>query len=146
VVRVIDGDSIVVLQGETKVYVQLVEIDAPELDQPFGQKAADQLRVLIKGRRVRVAERGKDRYGRILAEVFSIHGLSLNFHLIETGRAWWYKKYVPGCISCEHAQKKTRIKGLGFWGGERRPVPPWQWRRGLRSRGGEYPPTYLFPS
>ena len=131
-VKVIDGDSIVVRHGQAKVEIRLMDIDAPEMSQPFGRRAAEDLRALILGRRVRVAARGKDRSGRTLARVYSIHGLELNIYLIESGRAWWYRKYAPECGSCEHEEKKARKQKRGLWA-RPNPVPPWEWRKGIRS-------------
>ncbi len=69
-------------QFNTEIELDLDGIDAPELDQPFGQEAADSLRALIKGRRVRVSPREKGQDGRNRAHVYSEQGLSLNIHLI----------------------------------------------------------------
>ncbi len=134
VVRVIDGDSIVVRdEAGQDIRVRLIEIDAPELDQPYGKIAAESLRLLIQGHRVRIAPRGKDRNGRLLAEVFSRHGLSLNIHLIESGHAWWFRKYAPECGVCEHEEKKARKQKRGLWALPK-PIPPWEWRKNRRCR------------
>lgn len=132
VAEVLDGDTIVILREQTRVEVDLVEIDAPELDQPFGPKAADQLRELLKGRRVRVAPREMGQEGRIRAEVFSQDGLSLNLHLLESGHAWWDRRSAPGCGACEHSEKKARKAKRGLWALPN-PIPPWEWRTGIKS-------------
>ena len=116
VTDVVDGDTIFVRLFNIGVEFDLYQIDAPELDQPYGREAAVQLRALIKGRRVRIAPRGKDKNGRLRAMVYSEHGLSLNDHLIESGHARWDRESSPECGACEHAEKKARKAKMGLWG------------------------------
>ena len=133
VIRVVDGDTLVISKNGTMVRIDLVEIDAPELGQPFGPKAAESLRALIKGRQVRVAERGPDKEGRLRGDVFSRDGLSLSLHLLEFGHAWWDRNSSPGCKLCRHEEQKARQSKKGLWALPD-PVPPWEWRsRGKRS-------------
>ena len=61
VVGVADGDSITVLRDREQVKVRLLEIDAPEKGQAFGNRSKQALEDLVKGQEVRVVERGKDR-------------------------------------------------------------------------------------
>ena len=49
VVNVADGDSITVRQDRKQVKVRLVDIDAPEKAQPFGNRSKQALEVLVKG-------------------------------------------------------------------------------------------------
>ena len=48
-VRVIDGDTLVVLRGKTQIKIRLDSIDSPELDQPFGKKAKQRLSEWVFG-------------------------------------------------------------------------------------------------
>ncbi|MCZ6503363.1 MAG: thermonuclease family protein, partial [Gammaproteobacteria bacterium] len=43
VVRVLDGDTLVLLANKTEHKIQLAEIDAPEKEQPWGSKAKQAL-------------------------------------------------------------------------------------------------------
>ena len=52
VVRVLDGDTIEVLQDRTPVRIRLINIDAPEKKQPFGRWSTNQLKSLIAGQPV----------------------------------------------------------------------------------------------
>lgn len=65
--RVIDGDTVVMGDGSK---VRLVGIDAPEADEPCGQRATEALRRLVEHRVVTVSNPGsvqdRDRYGRLL--------------------------------------------------------------------------------
>jgi micrococcal nuclease len=75
--RVLDGDTIVVVQGSGKLIIRLVGIDAPEIShkkyepgQPFGQQSTKYLAGLVLNKVVDVKSYGPDRYGRTLGEVF----------------------------------------------------------------------------
>lgn len=46
VIRVLDGDTIEVLQESTPVRVRLLNIDAPEKKQPFGRWSGERLKAL----------------------------------------------------------------------------------------------------
>ena len=54
VIKVIDGDTIIVLDGAKKRKVRLVGIDAPELKQNFGLKSKQELSGLIDRKRVKI--------------------------------------------------------------------------------------------
>lgn len=52
VIRVLDGDTIEVLQEQQSVRVRLLNIDAPEKKQPFGRWSTNQLKSLLAGQPV----------------------------------------------------------------------------------------------
>lgn len=78
VTRVLDGDTIEVLQDKTPVRVRLANIDAPEKKQPFGSWSSKQLKSLIAGQPVTVTYMQKDRYGRVIGRVFTANGTESN--------------------------------------------------------------------
>ncbi|WP_252341701.1 thermonuclease family protein, partial [Escherichia coli] len=65
VIRVLDGDTIEVLQDKKPVRIRLANIDAPEKKQAFGRWSANQLKALLAGQSVTVSYTQTDRYGRI---------------------------------------------------------------------------------
>ncbi len=75
----------------------------------------------------------KDRYGRLIAELFTLDGQSINLLMIQTGNAWWYQKYAPRCEECRRLEEKARRKELGLWSLPQS-IPPWEWRKGVRGR------------
>jgi endonuclease YncB( thermonuclease family) len=96
--KVIDGDTIVVA-GQM---VRLHGIDAPELDQTFqwrGQEIAcgtmslAALEALIAGVKVRCEVVERDRYGRLVAKVFSPNGVDIGGRLVSAGWALAYRQY-----------------------------------------------------
>ncbi len=87
VVRVIDGDTVVVSGGER---VRLIGVDTPERGDCFSRAATAQAGRLAGGRAVRLrfdAER-RDRYGRLLAYVYRAgDGAFVNERLVREGFA-----------------------------------------------------------
>ncbi len=62
VVAVADGDTITVLRDHVQVKVCLVEIDAPEKKQAFGNQSKELLSEMCFGKTATLADKGKDRY------------------------------------------------------------------------------------
>lgn len=134
VVRVIDGDTVVVLaKKEGTVRVRLSGIDAPENGQPFGQRARQFLASRIAGRVVEISGDTRDRYDRILGTVWA-DGRDINAELVCGGMAWAYRvrseAQNPAYLQCENAAREQK---KGLWQAPS-PVPPWQWRQPLRPR------------
>jgi len=126
VVRVRDGDSIVVMRGGVGIEVRLDGVDCPELAQAFGKKAKNFTSNLAFGKTVRLVGKGKDRYDRELAEVFLPDGRSLNRELVSAGLAWWYRKYSTD-RTLESLERSAREARRGLWA-DANPVPPWDFR------------------
>jgi micrococcal nuclease len=126
VVGVADGDSITVLRDRVQVKVRLVDIDAPEKGQPFGNRSKQALEVLVKGQEVLVVERGQDRYHRTLGRIYR-GDLDVNAELIREGMAWVYRQYAKDAALDEiEAEAKEQKRGLWH---DPAPVRPWEWRR-----------------
>lgn len=131
VVGVHDGDTITVLQGTTQHKIRLSEVDAPELGQPFGASAKQSLSEMVAGRDVRIVWRSRDRYGRILGDVYR-DDRWINHELVEGGMAWQYVRYDRSA-SLRIAEHFARDNAYGLWA-DRDPIPPWEWRRTERDR------------
>ena len=83
-VRVKDGDSLVVDSNGRQVEVRLADIDAPEYNQPRGDEAHAALRSLVEGKDVRLDLIGGDAYRRIVARVF-VDEIDVNAELLRRG-------------------------------------------------------------
>lgn len=129
VVGVHDGDTLTVLHGGKDERIRLVEIDAPELRQDFGQASKQSLSDLCFGTDATVRDQGLDRYGRTLGRVFC-GGVDANAAQIERGLAWWYVKYGHD-DALQAAEDVARTARIGLWS---RPdaIPPWEYRHGGR--------------
>ena len=125
-IRVVDGDTI---RAETKgkeIKIRLVEIDAPEMNQPFGAQSKNFLNRLLYEKDVTLIAKGEDRYGRILGEIYA-DGESANKSMIKSGFAWVYDRYVQD-LSLYRYQDQAKSKNLGLWQAEN-PIAPWVWRK-----------------
>jgi len=126
VLKVFDGDTILVrVQGQEE-HVRLREIDAPEIthrkkagQEPWGRKARDFAKSLVEKKKVRMEleERDeRDKYHRILAYVFLNHTF-VNREMISSGNAFFYPGIYRGkrAAQLQAAEEVARSKGLGIW-------------------------------
>lgn len=146
VVRVLDGDTIDVLQNaEHKIQrVRLSGIDAPEKDQPYGQRSRQNLSSLLAHQSVKVKESGKDRYGRVLGEVIRFDvppnvvvmdmGINANEAMLIKGLAWAYR-YHGKAVNPDYKllEQRARRDHVGLWS-EKNNVEPWKWREQHKSQ------------
>jgi endonuclease YncB( thermonuclease family) len=125
VVAVHDGDTITVLVAGRDIRVRLAGIDAPERGQPFRNASRHALEAQVAGREVRVVERGRDGYGRVLGRVY-VGPVDVNAEQVRAGYAWVFRRFAqdPALLALE-AEAKAAQRGL--WR-DRKPVPPWLWR------------------
>jgi micrococcal nuclease len=128
VVGISDGDTLTVRDGEKTYKVRLHGIDCPEKGQPFGRAATEYTARLAQGRPVRVVERSRDRYGRVVADVWLEDGTWLNHALVREGLAWWFRRYAARDKALAELEEKAREARRGLWA-EAEPVPPWLWRK-----------------
>ena len=129
VVRIVDGDTLVLLVDEKQHKIRLSDIDTPERKQPFGTRAKQALSELAFGKQARVVEVTVDRYGRIVGRVY-VNEIDVNRELVSQGYAWVYRKYSNDAELLE-LETQAMEKGLGLWT-DPNPIPPWEWRRGRR--------------
>ncbi len=137
VVRVIDGDTYVLLSGATTYHLRLLGVDAPEQGQPFGAQATDSVaRLLAPGRVVLATRAGRDRYGRTLGAVLlptatgaaAGRAVPLDSLLAVRGWAW---AFDPNRTVAGRAQQQLAAQqaGRGLWKcGVSAAVPPKLWR------------------
>lgn len=134
VVRVMDGDSVVVENAQDmQIEIRLADIDAPERDQPYADAARDALRALVLEETVDVRFNDVDDYGRIVARLYA-GGTDVSAELLDRGLAWVYRQYARDASLLAH-ETAARNARRGLWGARETPVPPWEWRRGIRSVG-----------
>lgn len=140
VIRVSDGDTIAVRQGQREMKIRFCGIDAPEKAQTLGKESKANLQRLVNevGGKVSVVSIESDRYGRTVAEVFSSkNGVEKNFNeeQLSSGNAFLYKQYAGKCpnkLVFEKAEAIAQSKKLGIWSGNFQ--KPWEYRRQQRSR------------
>lgn len=126
VVKVSDGDTIKVLHGDTKYSIRLAEIDAPERKQVFGEVSKLALTDKIFGKDVKIEWEKKDRYGRIIGQVY-LEQRWINKEMVFEGYAWHYKAFSKSKdIAVAESEAKTEKRGLWI---EMNPLPPWEFRK-----------------
>lgn len=136
VVRVIDGDTVVVLDEKNTQYkIRFQGIDAPERNQAFGKKSKNFLSDLIAAQTVKVEHTKKDRYGRIIGKII-FGNTDVNLEQVKSGLAWHYKKYAREQSKKDrsryaHAEAIAREKKFGLWSAPHA-IPPWEWRKRKR--------------
>jgi micrococcal nuclease len=124
VVRVVDGDTILVQLADRVEKVRYIGVDSPEIHHPVkgaepgGREAATVNRGLVEGRRVRLEldVRTRDRWGRLLAYVW-VGDTMINAELIRLGYA--HVMTVPPNVRYQELfvklQREAREAGRGLW-------------------------------
>ena len=125
-IRVVDGDTIRAEAKGREIKIRLVEIDAPEINQPFGAQSKNFLNKLLYEKDVTLIAQGEDRYGRVLGEIYA-NGESANALMIKSGFAWVYDRYVKDSSLYKY-QDQAKAENLGLWQAEN-PIAPWVWRK-----------------
>lgn len=119
VVRVTDGDTVVLRGGEK---VRYVGVDTPERGEPFYGEARERNKELLRGGDVTMevcAAEPTDKYGRTLAWVYS-GGVDVGGVLVREGLAGTLS--IPPCGErkskfFKEYEDEAKAKGLGVWGG-----------------------------
>ena len=147
VVGVTDGDTVTVLDANKVQYkIRLAGIDAPEKDQPFGQRSKQSLSNAVMGKHVRVEWSKQDRYGRLVGKVWVTpvshpctskgepcpKTLDVGRAQLTVGLAWHFKKYEreqseEDRLAYAFDEQEARARKAGLWS-EPDPTPPWDWR------------------
>jgi endonuclease YncB( thermonuclease family) len=130
VIRVRDGDSLLVRVAGKDMEVRLADVDAPERGQPDADAARKALIDLLGRRDVVVEVLDTDAYHRKVARVRRLPDrLDINAEVVRTGHAWVYRRYVrdESLFALEQAARDRRA---GLWGlPEDQRIPPWEYRR-----------------
>lgn len=139
VARVADGDTLTVrFDDGREETIRLLDVDTPETVHPnrpeecFGTQASEFTKTLM-GQRVRVEEKGRDRYDRLLGYVW-VEGDGderlWNVRLLEEGLAVYNDFGNPGRYAerTRAAAEQAMLAGVGLWSacelGERPTVAP----------------------
>lgn len=121
---VFDGETFNIKSKDGKFYwVRMMGIDAPEMNQGFGNLSHKKLSDLILGKEATVVIRKRDLTGRYIGTVYS-GGEDVNLLLIETGMAVYFRQngYEPVGVDrqlYERAEQKARANGKGLWNNQK---------------------------
>jgi micrococcal nuclease len=135
--RVLDGDTIeITVEGSTpaKQKIRMAQIDAPEKTQDYGIPSKVNLADMVLNHDVRVEYTKKDRYGRILGQVF-VGDVDVNFAQVSAGLAWVYRDYPYTMVYFEE-ERAAREAQRGLWR-DLLAVPPWVYRKKAKEMAKE---------
>lgn len=122
--RVVDGDTLRLKDGRN---VRMVGLNTPETgkkgrsSEPFADAAKSRLQKLVDESdatvSLRIGEQGKDRYGRVLANVYGRDGANLEAQLLSEGLGYLVAVSPNvALVDCQQAAERTaRQAGLGLW-------------------------------
>jgi micrococcal nuclease len=129
-VRVVDGDTIIVRINNEEERIRIIGIDTPESVQPntpiecFGKEASGYTKELLKeiselNIETDPTQDTRDRNGRILAHVF-VGGVNLGETLVRGGYAYEYTYNDPYKYQSKYkeAQKYAKDNAIGLWSPE----------------------------
>ncbi len=132
VVRIVDGDTIVIKKDDADQSVRLIGIDTPEVDSSytksecFGAEASAEAHTLMEGRDVRIevdpSQDTYDAYGRLLAYVYvpadvDPEGILVNEYMIEHGfaREYTFKRAYEHRMAFLRAEQEAKHNKRGMW-------------------------------
>lgn len=124
--RVVDGDTLVAENSKGKVFkIRLLGIQAPELfaDPPwaFALEAKNELFKLVNHKQVHISYNKQakyDKYGRVLADIYTMNGKWVNGDLINHGFAYVYilnSAEIPKIKELKTLENKAIKEQLPFW-------------------------------
>ncbi|MCL2763844.1 MAG: thermonuclease family protein [Treponema sp.] len=131
VTRVVDGDTIIVIINEDipdlqrRERVRLLGVDTPETVHPnreaqaYGQEASDYTKMMLEEKTVYLAFDWdlRDRFGRLLAYVYTGDGICHNAQLIKHGFGHAYTRYPFQFMEeFRNYEREARSSKTGLWG------------------------------
>jgi len=141
IVRVIDGDSLVVEADRQRRTVHLMGIDAPERVQDFGAESQSNLSAMAFNREGRAECTPPDRQGKAYCQVWVQPSdcpecgqtLDLGQAQLLAGMAWHLPDPSASKDEDMHGRYQSsalmaQMRRLGLWS-QRNPSPPWHWRQ-----------------
>ena len=125
IIRVVDGDTIVINYNGKEEKVRLIGDDTPESVHPdkdkntsYGKIASEYTKKMLEGKKVSLEldVQERDKYGRILAYVY-VDGKMYNETLLENGYAKvaTYPPNVKYVDIFKKLEKKAREENAGLW-------------------------------
>lgn len=127
VVRIVDGDTIVVLINGVQEKIRLIGVDTPEIFDPrgsaqcFGEEARAFTKSLLENKAIRleadVSQDDRDKYGRLLRYVFLKDGTFVNSKIITQGygHEYTYRRPYKHQAEFKNAELSARTAKKGLW-------------------------------
>ena len=137
VIDVSSGDVITVFNLNRPVRVKLLGVDAPEMDQAFGDVAKKHLSDLVYDKSVSVEYAGISADGSLAGRVL-LNGADIGAQMIRDGAAWFDPNNLSHLSPADrdvyhHSEQAARTERRGLWETEN-PVAPWEFVKGKQFR------------
>ncbi|MDH4303861.1 MAG: thermonuclease family protein [Nitrospira sp.] len=132
VVAILDGGTIEVVRNGKAQRVRLNGVACPKGGQPYSEQAKQATSDLGFSMDVTLQIYGKDKHGRVVADVLLPDDTNMSHLLVQQGWCWWDRKQAPGDVQLEALEKEARDSQRGLWA-DQDPVPPWEWRKNARA-------------
>lgn len=131
--KVVDGDTIEAkLDSEDKIYkIRFLGINTPETVDPrrpvecFGKEASNKMKELLTGKRIRLEADPqadeRDKYGRLLRNVFLEDGTDVNAYMVREGYAYAYLSFPLDAKrkkELKKLQEDAKMAQRGLWNPE----------------------------
>lgn len=128
VTSVHDGDTFnAKIQGAVMKF-RMADIDAPELDQPYGRQSRGVLTAALDGKDVVMLRVDNDPYSRLVVQVW-IANLHINREVMRQGAAWFDREYAhDDCLFQVENNARDAMRGIWKLPAKDR-VEPWVWRK-----------------
>ncbi len=127
VISVIDGNTIEFKTSDNETFKFVLSgIDAPELNQEFGEEAKKLLEKILSGETASILIEGKDRLGNRVGSLIYKKNKDPRLDLLEKGLAWTAERNPKPEFEIIKEAAKSQEKGL--WA-QSNPIPPWTFRR-----------------
>jgi micrococcal nuclease len=137
-----DGDSYKVKFQDGRIrWIRLWGADAPEVQSPhvtgtqvYGREAGNNIRKLIKGKKVVIDSCSTDIFNRLVARV-KLDSIDLTEYCIATGNAWWVDNDRIDPVELQKLkdlQTAAQSEKKGLWGMKGTKVRPSTFRKNHR--------------
>lgn len=134
VINIADGDTLILVDTQQQQHkISLAGIDAPELNQAFGQQALSSLSAIALNQPATAHCKPLERFPHLICTL-SIGGRDIGLTQIQSGMAWWYRQNAAALSvqtqsDYRQAEFDAKIHRRGLWNNQN-PTPPWDWRHG----------------
>ena len=95
---------------------------------PFGNNAKQSTLATVFALEVTLQIHGKDKYGRVLADMLLADKTNVNHVRVKEGWCWWYRKYAQDSAILEGLENEAREARKGLWA-DPQPIPLWECRK-----------------
>ena len=120
-VRVVDGDTVIIKINDKEESVRLIGINAPEKNECYSKEATDELKKILVDKNIKIetdeSQNDKDKYDRLLRYIYLEDGTFVNEKLVKDGFAkeYTYKIAYKFQIDFKNDQKMAVENKLGMW-------------------------------